>query len=78
MRDFLFTAKRQKTEIIWFIACFCGTVLINVVSIIFYQTSWKELYTQILWVAIITCALYAVSVGVRVGLYLIKSFLARR
>jgi len=78
MKDFLFTAKHQRAEIIWFIACFCVAVLLNVFSIIFYQTTWKELYTQMLWVAIITCALYAVSVGVRLCIYLIKRYLIRR
>jgi len=78
MRDFLITTKQQKTEIIWFIACFCCAVLLNVFSIFFYQTSWKELYTQLLWVAIITCVLYAVSVGIRICIFLIRKFLIRR
>ena len=78
MKDFLFTAKRQKAEILWFVACFCSAMLINFFAIVFYQTAWKELYTQLLWVAIITCVLYAVSVGIRICLYLIKRFLFAR
>jgi len=78
MKEILLTTKRQKAEIGWFIACFCGAVLINIFSIVFYKTLWKELYTQILWVGIITIALYAISVGIRVCFYLIKRFLARK
>jgi len=72
MKDLLITSKRQKTEIIWFVICFCVAELINLISIIIYDTSWSDLYTQILWVLIITCLLYAVSVALRVCLYLIK------
>ena len=72
MKDILITSKRQKAEIFWLIACFGIAELINIISIIFYDTSWSELYTQFLWVLIITCLLYAVSIAFRVCLYLIN------
>ena len=72
MKDILITPKRQIAEIIWLIACFCVAELINMISIIIYGTSWSELYTQVLWVLLITCVLYAISVAFRVFLYLIK------
>ena len=78
MKDYLFTAKQQKAEISWFIACFCSAVLMNVFAIIFYQTSWNELYTQILWVALITCGLYALSLAIRVCIYLINRYMLRK
>jgi len=72
MKDFLFSAKQQKAELIWLAACFCGAILINIFSILYYQTAWSELYSQWIWVSIITFVLYAVSVGIRVCIYLIK------
>ena len=72
MNDILLTAKRQKQEMKWFAACFCAAILINVFAIIIYKTLWSELFTQFLWVILITCFLYAVSVGIRIAFYLIK------
>ena len=72
MKDIHITIKRQKAEIIWLAACFCVAELINVIAIIIYDTSWSDLYTQILWVLIITCFLYAVSVALRLCFYWIK------
>jgi NADH:ubiquinone oxidoreductase subunit K len=37
----------------------------NVYAIVAFNTEWKELYTQLLWVLAIAVFLYAVSVGVR-------------
>ena len=78
MKEIIISPKRQKAEIYWLIACLCSAILINIFSIAFYQTAWKELYTQLLWVAIITCVLYAVSIGIRVCIYLIKKYIVRK
>lgn len=72
MKDLIFTSKQQKMELIWVAACFCIAILMNVFSIIGYKTLWSELYTQLLWVLIITCFLYAISVGIRIAIYLSK------
>ena len=72
MKDITISSKRQKTELIWLAASFCAAILLNVFSIILYKTNWSEIYTQLLWVLIATCALYAVSVGIRIAIYLIK------
>ena len=81
-KDILITAKRQKTEIIWIIASFCFAFLLNLFAIISKQTEWKELYTQALWLFIITCVTYALSVGIRIGiwfvLYLYKRCFVRK
>ena len=74
MKDILFSTKRQKAEIIEIVACFFAAFLINVFSIIYYKTSWSELYTQWLWVLIITCVLYIISVGVRICYYWVRRF----
>ena len=72
MKDILISVDRQKSEIKWIIACFCASFLLNVASIIAYQTSWSEVYTQWIWILIIWCAFYALSVALRVFVYLIK------
>jgi len=72
MKDITISSKQQKIELIWLSACFVTAVLINVFSIILYKTHWKEMYTQILWVLLIFCVLYALSVGIRICIYLIK------
>ena len=78
MRDIVITGKRQKAEILWILACFFGAILMNFFAIIGYKTQWNELYSQILWVLLITCVLYAISVGLRVALYLIKRLFSRK
>lgn len=72
MRDLYIPVKRQKTELKYIIACFCAALLMNIVAIIIYKTSWSEIFTQLLWVLIIACALYVVSVILRVLYYIIK------
>ena len=72
MKDIILSTKRQKAELKWIMACFFAAILMNVCSIIVYKTLWSELYSQILWVLIITCVLYAVSVGIRICLYFVK------
>ncbi len=60
MKDIKFklTAKRQKTELIIFAACFLFAFLLNVYSIISFETEWKELYTQLLWVLSLSIGFY--------------------
>lgn len=65
MKDIVFTAKRQRTELIVFGVCLLVSFLMNVYAIVAFNTEWKELYTQLLWVLAIAVFLYAVSVGVR-------------
>ena len=77
MKEIILSPKQQKAELIWLAASFCAAVLLNVFAIIFYNTDWSELYTQYIWVLIITCVLYAASVGIRIAVYLIKSGLRK-
>ena len=74
MKDILIPVRLQKLEIIWFIACFFAAIIFNVVSIIIYDTSWSEVYTQWIWVLIIWGVFYAISVAIRVMYYLAKYF----
>jgi hypothetical protein len=72
MKDLHISAKRQKSELKWLAGCFSVAFLLNILSIIMYKTLWSEIFTQLLWVLIITCALYAVSVFLRLTFYFIK------
>ena len=72
MKDITISSKQQKIELKWIAGCFCVAFLINVFSIIFYKTNWSEIYTQLLWILLIACILYAVSVGLRILIYLFK------
>ena len=72
MKDIHIPIKRQKSEIKWLVACFCIAFLTNILSILIYKTSWSEVFTQLLWVLVVTGVFYAISVAVRVLLCLIK------
>lgn len=72
MKDLNISAKRQKFELKCLAVCFCTAFLINILAILIYKTSWSEVFTQLLWVLIITCVLYAGSVVLRVLYFLIR------
>jgi NADH:ubiquinone oxidoreductase subunit K len=75
MKDIVFTSKRQRTELILLVVCFLVSFLMNVYAIVAFNTEWKELYTQLLWVLAIAVLLYAVSVGVRLLYFGVRSVL---
>ncbi|WP_029902562.1 hypothetical protein [Prevotella sp. 10(H)] len=74
MKDIKFniTAKRQKTELIIFAACFLFAFLLNVYSIIAFETEWKELYTQLLWVLSLSVGFYFLILFLRLVYWLIR------
>lgn len=59
------------TELKVWISIFIIANILNVVSIMVYHTEWKELYTQLGFVAIISCVLYLLVGVVRfiIGLF---------
>ena len=62
MRDLILTVKRQKIEIkIWGV-CLLLAFLMNIISIIIYETSWSELWTQALWILVLSCIFYGLTV----------------
>lgn len=65
MKDILLSVKRQKTEIKVFCTCIVLAYVMNIVSIITFSTEWSELWTQSLWMLIVTCGLYGLSVVLR-------------
>ena len=72
MKDILLTVKRQKTEIKVFCVCIVLAYLMNIIAIIAYGTSWSELWTQSLWMLLITCGFYGLSIVLRLLYYGIR------
>ena len=58
MKDSLITAKQKKTEITILLICFLISNLVNLYAIIFYETKYSELFTQLGYVCLFTIALY--------------------
>lgn len=70
MKDFVLTAKRQRKEIRIYLICFMLAFALNIFAILFYQTEWKELLTQIFWVLALSIGFYILSVVIRFPFYL--------
>lgn len=78
MKDILISVKRQKTEIKIFCTCIVLAYLLNIISILSFNTEWSELWTQTLWMAIITCGLYGLSIVLRLLYYGIHCMMAKK
>ena len=63
MKEIVLSVKRQKTEIKIFCVCIALAYLMNIIS------SWSELWTQSLWMLLITCGFYGLSVVLRLLYY---------
>lgn len=72
------TAKRQRTELIIWGACFVFAFLLNVYSIIAFDTEWKELYTQLLWVLSLSIGFYFLILFFRLLYWLIRSVIRKK
>lgn len=72
MKDIIITAQRQKSEIITFIICFAIAFVTNIASIIIYDTEWSEVWTQIIWVTVLACVIYGISIFIRILFWLVK------
>lgn len=75
MKDIIITEKRVKTEIKMLISCFVFAMLLNIAAIIIYNTQWKEIYTQFLWILLITGIVYCGTIAARIAYCLIKGAL---
>lgn len=77
-KDIILTAKRQRFELILFIACFLFAFLLNVYSIVTYHTEWKELYTQLIWVLALSILFYGILLIIRLLFWGIKTLLTKK
>jgi len=72
MKDTTFTKELKKRELIVFVVCFIIACAINVYSIISFNRSWTELFSQMGFVFAITIALYIVSAIIRLIVHFIR------
>lgn len=72
MKDIIIGAKRIKTELLTFLACFIIANLLNLYSIIAYKTAYVELLTQIFYVLLFSVALYIVWTIIRIIIFTSK------
>ena len=79
MKDILITARRQKIEIIVYILCLFVSIGLNVYSITKYSTaSWRELYTQLPYVIVISLGLYFLTLFVRLFVSIITRIFRKK
>jgi hypothetical protein len=72
MKDIIITGKRIKTELYMLLYCYIAANLVNVFAIIYYQTSWMELWTWQRFVLFIGFLFYMVTVLVRLTIHLVR------
>ncbi|MDR2039110.1 MAG: hypothetical protein LBQ60_14395 [Bacteroidales bacterium] len=58
MKDILVTVKQQKREIKYLLISFLLAVSMNIFAIIYYDTDFRELYTQFFTIFLLTIAFY--------------------
>ena len=65
MKDFVIKWKWVKKEIVIILMIYVAVNLLNVLSILVYNTSWNEIVTSQLYILFITEWLYFISIFVR-------------
>lgn len=78
MKDTLLTARRKRTELITFLICFILANLVNLYSIITYNTPLSEMITSIFYVLIFSVALYVLWSLLRILFWGVKSLFVRK
>lgn len=58
MKDIVITAKTIKRELIILAVCLVSAVILNIYSIIRYETAWRELYSQLHVVLAVAVVIY--------------------
>lgn len=69
MKDTLITARRKKTELLTWLACFVIANVANLYAVIAYKTPFSEMITSIFYVLVFSCVLYAFWSILRILLY---------
>lgn len=58
MKDTIITAKQKKRELLYLLISFIMAFALNVYSIIFYNSQWKELITTLHITLLVTIVIY--------------------
>jgi len=59
--DTLIPARVKRREALILLVCFVLALVLNIAGILIYDTSWKELFTQLPVVLAITAVVYLVT-----------------
>ena len=73
MKDIVITSRRIKKELYILLGCFALACILNVISIILFQTTWLEVFTQFGYVLIISFGINFLITFIRL---VIRFFLA--
>jgi len=72
MKDILITPKQLKKELLYWFLSLAMAVLLNIYSIIKYQTSWLEMVTQAGYVLVLSLVIYLILALGRILVIVIK------
>ena len=75
MKDIVIKWKWVKRELVLIVACYMLANLANIASIIFYKTSWNEVFSSQEFVLYMAEWFYVISVVVRLIYFGIKKLL---
>ena len=65
MNDIIIKAGRIKKELRWLLVSFVISVLFNIYAILRFHTAWKELFTHIHVILILTVIIYVLILLIR-------------
>lgn len=75
MKDITISAKAMRQEFINLLVCFSIGVVINVIAIFSYGTTWSELFSSLHYVILFAIFIYAIWSGIRLVYFLLKKYL---
>lgn len=78
MKDTVISAATKRRELYIWLACFVVANIVNVVTIIKFQTSWLEIFTQIGYVVITSLVFYVLVLIVRLAWRIFAHLLGKR
>jgi len=77
MKNIIITPNQLKREFLIWLLCLIAAIGLNIYSIIYYNTSWSELYTHIGYVFAISIVVYLILWVFR-GLFLLVRYFSRK
>lgn len=60
MKDIVITGAKIRRELWWLLAAFIIANLMNIYAIAVYETEWKELFTTLGYVIVLSVVLYLI------------------
>lgn len=60
MKEIILTTEQIKKEILIYLGCLTFGILLNIIAILSYETSFSELWSELPFVLVLSLAFYAV------------------